>query len=896
MAHWRRIIAQLRSLLANKRAEEDLAREVASHLTLLADDFERRGMSPEEARLAARRAYGGVEQAKQAHRDERSLLWIEQTMQDLRYALRRLHKSPGFTLTVVLTLALGIGANTAVFSVMNAILMQLLPVSRSEGLSYVHEANGQGVPPHAGDNGDRNTAFSEPVFEALRQRTDVFEDLIAHVPLSFFGGVAVRHGELPETAEGEEVSGNFFSGIGIRLERGRGFTLAEEKAHAPVVVLSYDYWTRSYARDPSILGQTLYIKGIPMTVVGITAHGFKGIEPATETDFWIPFQNRAELNAWGMPAYMCTLYGSPNMWSLMMMARLRPGVTPIQAQQALAGTFGEAAKQSIGSIDPKQWKPLLDFVPARGIAGYNEHYREPLGILMGLVALVLLIACTNVAMMIQARNAVRQREFSLRLAIGAGRMSLLRQLLCESLFLVTGGMTLGWIFALFATRMLAVWSGIETGLSPDRSVLLFTLLVSALAALVFGLVPLWSATHAPVAGVLRATAANMTTSRSRIGGGRIVLAGQMAFCLVLLMAAGLLLRTLRNYATQNLGMQTEGLLVFGVTPQGQADTHVFYRTLLDRIRQVPGVESASMAWVRPGMGDASNTNHFQLDGIVKNGDTLRTNGIGPGFFHTMGTPILMGRDIAESDTQNTQPVVLVNQTFVRKYLSNTNPLGHVIAGTLCAASIVGVVQDSKYTTVDERAMPMAYCAVTQTPSLGSMQIEVRVRGNALAVLPEMRKVVAALYPNVPLEKPMTQQQQFDDSYAQQRMFAAMGGFFGVLAALLVATGLYGSHSFRVSRRTIEIGVRMALGASRWQVLAMVMRESLWVLIAGLAVGIPLTLFAVRPLKSMLYQMSPLDPLSFVLAIAAMIVVSGCAAFVPARRAASIEPMQALRAE
>ncbi len=812
---------------------------------------------------------------------------------DIRYALRQLRKSPGFTLIAVLTLALGVGANTAIFTVMNAILMQLLPVSRAEGLSYVHEANGQGVPPQAGDNGDRNTAFSEPVFEALRQRTDVFEDLIAHVPLSFFGGVAVRHGELPETAEGEEVSGNFFSGIGIRLERGRGFTLAEEKAHAPVVVLSYDYWTRSYARDPSVLGQTLYVKGIPMTVVGITAHGFKGIEPASATDFWLPLQNRPELNAWGLTGSQ--LYGSPNMWSLIMMARLRPGVMPIQAQQALAGTFGEAAKQGIGSIDPKQWKPLLEFVPARGIAGYNEEYREPLRILMGLVALVLLIACTNVAMMIQARNTVRQREFSLRLAVGAGRGTIFRQLLCESLFLVTGGVTLGWLFALAATRLLASWSGIETGLSPDRNVLLFTLLVSALAALVFGLVPLWGATHAPVAGVLRATASNMTTSRSRIGGGRIVLAGQMAVCLVLLMAAGLLLRTLRNYATQNLGMQTEGLLVFGVTPQGQADTHVFYRTLLDHIRQLPGVESASMAWVRPGMGDASNTNRFRLDGIEKNGDTLRSNGIGPGFFHTMGTPILMGRDIAESDTQNTQPVVLVNQTFVRKYLPNTNPLGHVVAGTLCAASIVGVVQDSKYTTVDERAMPMAYCAWMQMSSLGSMQIEVRVRGNALAALPEMRKVVAALYPNVPLEKPMTQQQQFDDSYAQQRMFAAMGGFFGVLAALLVATGLYGSHSFRVSRRTMEIGVRMALGASRGQVLAMVMRESLWVLVAGLAVGIPLTLFAVRPLKAMLYQMSPLDPLSFVLAVAAM-VVGLAAALLPARRAASIEPMQALRTE
>jgi predicted permease len=816
--------------------------------------------------------------------------------QDIRYALRQLRKSPGFTLTVVLMLALGIGANTAVFSVMNATLMQLLPVSRPEGLSYVHLTNGQHPPPGSAQSGDWETSFSEPVFEALRQRGDVFEELIAYVPLSFTGSIAVRHGELPEEASGEEVSGNFFSGVGARLERGRGFSLQDEKNHAPLVVLSYDYWTRSYARDPSVVGQTLYIKGIPMTVVGVAVHGFNGIEPAAATDFWIPLQTRPELNAWGTPAGNNTLYGSPKWWCLRMMSRLQPGVTPMQAQQAITGTYAEVVKQTIGPVDPKQWKPLLEFVPARGIGGYNDQYREPLRILMGLVGLVLLIACTNVAMMVQARNTVRHREFSLRLAIGAGRAAIFRQLLCESLLLVSAGAALGWLFALSATRMLATWSGIETGLSPDHSVLLFTLLISSLAALAFGLIPLWSAMRAPVAGVLRATSANTTTNRGRVLGGRIVLAGQMAICLVLLMAAGLLLRTLRNYATQNLGIQAEGLLVFNVSPQGQTDTHVFYRTLLDRLRQLPGVESVTMAQNRPGSGWSNNNDGFDLDGVGKPGAWLRSNNVGPGFAHTMGVRILAGRDIAESDAQGTQIVALVNETFVKKYLANTNPLGHFIGDDKFHVNIVGVVRDSKYTSVDEEPMPMAYFPSMQFPNIGPMSIEVRTRGDAMGMLPELRKAVASLYPNVPIEKTMTQQQQFEESYAKQRMFAAMGGFFGVLAALLVATGLYGSHSFRVSRRTTEIGIRMALGASRAQVLAMVMRESLWVLVAGLAVGIPLTLLAVRPLKSMLYQMSPLDPVSFVLAIAVMILVSGCAALMPARRAASIEPMQALRSE
>jgi len=814
-------------------------------------------------------------------------------IQDTRYAMRQLRKSWGFTLVVVLTLAMGIGANTAVFSVMNAILMRLLPVSRPEGLTYVQMANGQGQAPGGSNTGDSSTSFTEETFEALRQRSDVFEDLIAYVPLSFTGSVPVRYGELPEESEGEEVSGNFFSGVGVRLDRGRGFTLNDEKSHAPIVVLSYDYWTRRFSRSTLVLGQTLYVKGVPLTIVGITAQGFKGIEPGDSTDFWIPLQQNPRLNAWGAD-YQETLYGSPKWWCLRMMARLRAGVSPSQAQQALAGTFGQVVTNSQGKIDPKEWKPLLDFIPARGVAGYSDQYREPVQILMGLVGLVLLIACTNVAMMIQARNTVRQREFSLRLAIGAGRARIFRQLLCESLTLVTAGAGLGWLFALTATRMLSAWSGIESGLSPDRTVLLFTLLVSAVAALAFGIVPLWSAINAPVAGVLRSTAINTTANRGRVLGGRIVLAAQMAICLVLLMAGGLLLRTLRNYANQNLGIQTQGLLVFGVTPQGQQETHAFYRSLIDRLRTTPGVESVSMAENRPGSG-WSNNNDLTLDGVQQRGIILRSNGVGADFFRTMGVPILEGRDIRDSDTQSSQPVAVVNQYLAQRYFPHSSPIGHQLGGDH-RITIVGVVADSKYRAVDEDPMPMAYYAEMQSPSLGTMHMEVRTKGDADAMLPVLRKVVAQAYPDVPLLQPRTQQEQFERSYSQQRMFAAMGGFFGALAALLVATGLYGTHSFRVSRRTTEIGVRMALGATRMHVLAMVMRESLWILLAGLAAGLPLTFLAIRPLKSMLYQMSPFDPMSLAVAIIAMIAVATSAALLPARRAAKLEPMQALRME
>ena len=818
--------------------------------------------------------------------------------QNIRYALRQMRKSPGFTFIAVITLALGIGANTAVFSVMDAVLSRMLSVRDPERLYYLQIASG-GQPRGARNTGNADTSFSQPVFEALRQRTDVLDDVIGYVPLAI-GKVAVRYGAAPEAAQGDEVSGNFFSGLTAGIARGRGFSLADEKDHSQVVVISHDYWTRRFAGNAAVLGTTLFIKNVPFTIAGIAAQGFRGLEPASSTDFWIPLQNRAELNAWGNAMEGDSLYG-PKCWCMPLLVRLKRGVTRAQAQKALESTFGEAAKIGVGTIDPKEWKPLLNFDPARGIQGFNQQYKQPVRILMGLVLLVLLIACSNVALLITARNEARQREFSLRMAVGAERGHLFRQLLMESSLPVMAGAGLGWAFAILATDALAAWSGIETGLAPNGNVLLFTLGISAISALAFGIAPLWIALRAPVSSVLRATATNMTQDRGRAFGGRVLMAAQIAVCMLLLVSAVLLLRTLRNYETQDLGLRADGLLVFGITPQSAhtpSETLTFYRALLERIRAVPGVESATLMENRIGSGWSSNNDDDALDGVSLKGrfssTLVRSNDVGPDFFHVLGVPILEGRDITDADTPSSLPVVVVNETFVKKFLPNTNPLGHKFRDN---RTIIGVAKDSKYRAVDEKPLPMAYFPTFQTPDRGNtMHIEVRVQGEPLNLLPTMRQVVHDMDPDVPLEKPMTQVAQFEQSYSQPKMFARLGGFFGGLAALLVATGLYGTLSYRTNRRTAEIGTRMALGAQRPQMLWMVMRESLLISCVGTAVGLPLAILCVRFLGTMLYQLSPFDPLSFALAMCCVALVTSVAAFLPAWRAANVDPMVALRYE
>jgi predicted permease len=887
-------------MFKRKRSAKDFAEEIKAHLELEADELRSEGLSEDDARWKARREFGSVRAAEERFYLKGRWLLLDKLARDLRFGLRALRQSPGFTLTAILTLALGVGANTAVFSVMNAVLLKSLPVSDPDRLVYLRTNH----PPLRTGTIDTQETFSYPVYDALRRESKGLSPVMAYVPLSN-SKVAVRIGAIPEEAEGDMVSGAFFSGLGVSLPLGRGFSTQDEADHAPLAVLSYNYWTRRFARDSGVLGKTLYVNSLPMTIIGVAAQGFEGLEPGGSTDFWIPLQSRPELNAWGNPLEDGKTYiADPTWWCMRMIARLAPGVSRAQAVAQLQPIYQQAAYIGLGKPAQDEPLPQLSVADAKSFPGYDDKYGKPLRVLMAMVALVLLIALANVVMLLMARNASRQREFSLRQALGAGRGELLRQLLTESLLLVTAGGALAWGFALVATRLLGRWADIESSLAPDRTVMLFTLAVLIAAALLFGLAPLRIALAGKAELALKTSAATSNTDQGKSRTGKIVVALQMALCVVLLVGAGLLMRTQRNLENTPLGMKVDGLVVFGVKPNIPSVPAgvMFYQNLMSKLRVLPGVESVTIMDERLGSWSSNNSDMFvdgKLPQVVDGASrTVRWNVAGPDFFRTLGVPVLSGRDFADSDTATSPLVGIVNEEFARRFLPNQNPLGHTFGpeGVPIKMTIVGVVKNHKFRSIDEAPIPMAWYMYAQIPVTGAMNVEMRVEGDPLAILPAARRVVQQMDPNLPLIRPMTQRAQFDTTISRQLMFSRLAGFFGFLAVVLVATGLYGALAYRVSMRTAEIGVRMAVGARRGQVVWMILKDSLLLTAIGVVVGIPLATLVSRALSASLYGVKPLDAATYLLAVAGVAVVALAASALPAGRAASIDPMRALRAE
>ena len=891
-------------MFRRKRSAADFAEEIHSHLELEADELKSEGVSPEDARRQARRDFGNVRLAQERFYLMGRWAALDNLWRDLRFGLRSLCLSPGFTATAVLTLALGVGANAAVFSVMNAVLLKSLPVADADRVVYLRTSN----PPRNTGTIDTTQTLSYPVYDALHQaanrQTGAMSAVMAYVPLSG-NKVGVRYGAEPEEAEGDMVSGNFFSGLGVKLQRGHGFTEQDEQNRAPVAVLSNNYWTRRFARDPGVLGTALYVNGIGFTIVGIASEGFEGLETGQSTDFWIPLQSRPELNAWGNPLEDGKTYmTNPTWWCLRLIGRLSPGVTKAQAVAQLQPIFQQAAYVGLGSPMAGEKRPELSLEDARGFPGYADTYGKPLRLLMGMVGLVLLIALTNVIMLLVARNAARQREFSMKLALGAGRAELARQLLTESLLLVSVGGLVAWFFAAFATRALGAWAQIESTLAPDATVLRFTVSVLVGVVILFGLAPMRTALAAGPTLAMKTSAAASSSDAGRSRMGRFVVALQMTLCVVLLVAAGLLIRTLRNLENTPLGLKVDGLVVFGVNPNIKSleQGREFYRDLIAKMREIPGVESVTIMAERIGSWWSDNSDMMvdgRLTGAISGGSgTVRSNVVGPDFFTTLGVPVLQGRDFKDSDTANSPPVGIINEEFARRFLPNQNPLGHTIGtddGTY-QMTIVGVVKNHKYRSIDEEPIPMAWYESAQIPIAGKMDVELRVHGEPLAILPAARKALQQLDPNLPLIRPMRQRDQYNTTISSQMLFARLAGCFGLLAVVLVATGLYGTLAYRVNMRTAEIGVRMALGARRAQVTFMILKESLVLTAIGVAAGIPLAMAVSRLLATSLYGVKPQDTASYLIAVAGVALVAIAASAVPAGRAASVNPMRALRTE
>jgi predicted permease len=894
------LLRRIAFLLRRGRAVRELDEEMQLHLELRERQLREQGMAPAEAARAARLRFGNRTNLNERSQDTWGWGWLDGLAGDMRRAGRLLRTRPLFAAAVVITLAVGIGPNVATFSVMNAVMLRHLPVPEPDRLVHVHTSD---TPQGANNTGNDTTSFSYAVFDHLRGQRDALSDVMAYAPLAI-AKTPVRLGPMPEGAEVVMVSGNFFTGLRVGATCGRLLTAEDEATRAPVTVVSHAFWARRLGGDCRAVGSTLRIKGVPFTVVGVAAPGFTGGGRSMNTDLWVPLQARLDFNAWGMQRDLSFLHDS-EWWCLLLVARLAPGITEQAALARLQPGFMQVAYQGLKPPAPGERRVELSFATTRGMSDLRDSYADALVVLQVMVVVVLVIACVNVALLILARNETRRREFALRLALGCGRRQLLRQLLAESLLLVLGASVLGWLLAVAATNALGAWSGLEVDLAPDRRVLLFALGLAALATLVFAVAPLGGATSSPIAG-LRLTGA--TGQAQRAWARRTLVAAQVGLCLALLVGAGLLGRTLRNLERIPLGMRApmHQLLVFGLSPQQRTQSRdeiaLFYQTLLGRLRALPGVEAATLMENRIGSGWSNNTS-VRIDGKrpqVEGSPSVRWNVVASDYFRTLGIPMLNGRELRDGDGPRGPFVAVVNQTFVTRYLGGGNALGHEIAMTATGDArryqIVGVAADSKYTGVREPPTPTAYFPFTQLGHISAMHVELRFAGAADVMLPAVQRAVRELAPELPLEQPRTQREEFARNLGDGRLFARFATCFGLLAIMLVATGLYGTLAYAVNRRTTEIGVRMALGAQRGHVLWMVLRESLLVCAAGVAVGLPLALAGARALASLLYGISPGDPVTVAAALGGLALVALAASLLPARRATAVHPMAALRSE
>jgi predicted permease len=835
-------------------------------------------------------------------------------LQDLRYAIRTLAKSPGFAAIAVLTLALGIGANTAIFSLIDAVLLKTLPVKNPQQLVLMAWDTNK-WPGHFGQTGgDSRLSFSYPAFEEFRAHNQSLSSVFAFVPLGFTPqNTTVSINGQPSLADGMMVTGNYFSGLGVTPLLGRAINDADEPAGAArVAVISYAYWTRQFARDPSIVGKGVALNGIPFTIVGVTPPEFYGAQPGIAQDIWIAFDDKTNLRPWSSAPYNGSSVFTAKDWiCLNIMGRLKPSMTRTQAEAELDTIF-----RNMLTADWKPEKP--DLVPhfqleaaSQGINGIRDGFEKPLTVLMWAVGMVLLIACANLATLLLARATGRKKEISVRLAMGASRSRVVRQLLTESILLSAIGGVLGLLVANWGTQALLalISSGanpIVLDVRPDPKVLIFTVVASALTGILFGIAPAFSAAKVDLASAMREAASNISGGGGNRLGKSLVVA-QVAASLVLMIGAGLYIRTLQNMQNKNLGFNQNNLLLFGLDPtrkdyHGERLVNLFTQ-VRDQIQALPGVKAVTLYEFAPLTGWSSNTT-VKIEGSSRKEveKMVRFGTVGPDFFATMQVPVVLGRDILNSDTTNSPKSAVVDQTFVKTFFGDENPIGHFFtfggkSSEPVRFEIVGVVKDLELTDLHDKPRPKAFIPYTQEPDrLDTMYFEVRSAGDPTALISEVRGAIRRIEPDLPLMNLKTQIEQTSAALTQERLFARLSTFFGLVALLLACIGLYGTMAYSVTRKTHEIGIRMALGAKPADVLGMIIAQGLQLAVMGVVIGVAAGFGLTRLIASMMYGVSPNDPITFVTVSIVLIAVASLACFIPARRAMRVDPLIALRYE
>ena len=889
--------------LRRRRWDRERAAELDAYLQMETDDNLARGMTPETARAAALRKLGNPMSIREEIYHMNTVSFLETLWHDLRYAARLLRLNPGFTLVAMASLALGIGANAAMFQLLDTLALRPLPVKNPSELAVVDIAN-RNVSCCV-----FNTRFAQlttTIWEHIRDRQQAFSGMTAWSEYAFNLSVS---GEL-HLAQTLMVSGDFFSLLGVAPTQGRLLTPADDQraCPAPNAVISHAFWQRQFGGQSDAVGKTLTLEGHPFQIVGVTPPAFFGLEVGRSFDVAIP------MCAEPLVQSSYSVLDKPWGWWLGAVGRLKPGWTPERASAHLralsGGIFAETLPSRFDSTTAKAYRAyILQAEPGgQGYSDLRTDVGDAVRLLLAITALVLLIACANLANLMLARASAREREIAIRLAVGASRGRLIRQLLAESLLLSGAGAAAGiWIAVTLNDRLVAFlgnrYSAAYLDLAPDWRILGFTAALAILTSIFFGLAPALRATRTVPGAVIKATSRGLTAGPERFGLRRVLVVTQVALSLVLLVGALLFVRSFRNLVSIDAGFQQDGVLEadveFSRLKLSPEATRAFYADIVRRVRAIPGVDSAAAINIMPLSGSA------WTKGVTVNGGQKGSSNfarITPQYFRTMQTALVAGRDFDQSHSFSAPLVAIVNESFVRKYLDAGDPVGKTFrtpAGPkddLLTYQVIGVVHDSKYLNLRETFSPTVFLPAAQDPEPDPyLPLVIRSRLSLSALIPALKRTFIEIHPEIGYDFHIFR----DDvrrTLQREQLMATLSGFFGLLAAVLATIGLYGVMSYMVARRRNEIGIRLALGAARGNVIRMVLREAGLLLGLGLAAGSILAFLAAQTAQTLLFGLKPRDPATFTLSILLLVVVAAAAAWLPARRAANLDPTAALREE